>query len=344
MGKSQVALNRVFFVLLTTGLLIGCGRVRVDEGLTAEEQWRIAREHFDNENYLNAIDVLNVFTLNYSGSTLIDSAQFLLGECHFALKEYILAESEYNRLIQNFPQSPLVDDAFLKVILCNAYLSPGYKLDQKYTEKTLASATDFIEDYPSTDAAVHLKAAESGWRTVGRIFTLGLYHPRRKNPEDASLFDTEVVFPHRPTRLGAWLLKVATLGIYKPAPAPVIIPSSRLMEGEWIAEKARADAAERLAKKVYKAGELYYRQGKFPSAVIYFDRVMELHRETSWAERAAWLKGEAFFSMRKYADAAQAYERYIRDFDGDREQEAQQKMDLCKRYMEQTALQPMHAP
>ncbi len=344
MVKSRVVVNRIFFMLLTTAFLLGCGRARVDEGLTAEEQWRIAREHFDNENYLSAIDVLNVFTLNYSGSTLIDSAQYLLGECHFALKEFILAESEYNRLIQNFPQSPLVDDAYLKVILCNAYLSPGYKLDQKYTEKTLASATDFAEDYPSTDAAVHLKTTESGWGTIGRIFTLGLYHPRRKNLEEASLFDTEVVFPHRPTRFGVWLLRVATLGIYKPSPAPVITPPSSLVEGEWVAEKARTDAAERLAKKVYKAGELYYRQGKFPSAVIYFDRVTELHRGTSWAEKAAWLKGEACFSMRKYAEAAQAYERYIRDYGGERKKEAQQKMDLCKRFMEQTAMQPTHSP
>lgn len=336
--------NRIFFILLMTGWLIGCGRVRMDEGLTAEEQWRIAREHFDNENYLSAVDVLNVFTLNYSGSTLIDSAQFLLGECHFALKEFILAEAEYNRLIQNFPQSPLVDDAYLKVILCNAYLSPGYKLDQRYTEKTLSTAKDFIEDYPSTDAALHLTTQGSGWRTVGRIFTLGLYHPRRKNLEDASLFETEVVFPHRPTRFGAWLLKVATFGIYKPAPAPIIIPPSRRMEGEWIAEKARTDAAERLAKKVYKSGELYYRQGKYPSAVIYFNRVTELHQATSWAEKAAWMKGEAYFSMRKYADAARAYESYIRDYGGDRLQDAQQKIDLCKRYIEQTALQPTQSP
>ena len=139
-------------ILVTIGfLLAGCGRVRVDEDLGPEVHWAMAKSYFEHEKYLDAIDVLTSFTLNYSGSTLIDSAQFLLGECHFVLEEYILAESEYGRLVQNFPQSPLVDDAWLKIILCNFYMSPRYPLDQRYTEKTVNIIADFIDEYPQTD-------------------------------------------------------------------------------------------------------------------------------------------------------------------------------------------------
>ncbi len=329
-------IRMVCFVLVIAGALLlgGCGRVRVEEGLTAEEQWALANRHFETENYLDAIDVLAIFTLNYSGSTLIDSAQYLLGECHFALNEYILAESEYGRLVQNFPQSPLVDDARLKIILCNVYLSPNYSLDQRFTEKTLTTVQNFREDYAQTEMALHLTRRPTTWEVLGGIFSLGTWKPARSNVKSVPLFNTEVVYPNRSSSFGQWLLRVLTIGLYHPPLAPLSIPPSVEVSGDWIVNRALEDTRARLAKKDYKAGELYYQQEKYPSAIIYFDRVLELYADTPWAAPALKLKGNSYFEMKKYTEAANAYEIYLREFGEDQQREVKTKLEESQRRLQ----------
>jgi outer membrane protein assembly factor BamD (BamD/ComL family) len=71
------------------------------------------------------------------------------------------------------------------------------------------------------------------------------------------------------------------------------------------------DSRNKLAKKDFKAGELYYRQQKYPSAVIYFDRVLDLYGDTSWARSSLRIKGDALFAMKQYSQAADAYARFL---------------------------------
>jgi len=323
--------------IVLLSLLVGCGRVRVDESLTADEQWAIAKSDFEHENYLDAIDVLNIFTLNYSGSSLIDSAQFLLGECHFALGEYILAESEYLRLAQNFLQSPLVESARLKMVLCNLYLSPSYSHDQKYTEKAVAVAQDFLQDYPNSEIPLRLAPRASTWQMFRQIFTLGAWRSAHGDVADGSLFSTKVVYPRRSRSFGNWLLNVLTLSIY-PSPEPQLsIPPSKEFKSNWIVKHALMDSQTRLAQKNYKSAELYYRQGKYPSAVIYCDRVLDLYGQTVWAGPALRLKGNSLYAMRKYAEAALAYEKYLKDNSAEDRREVQSKWEASLRHLQQSS-------
>ncbi|MFH1861898.1 MAG: outer membrane protein assembly factor BamD [bacterium] len=321
--------------LLGLALLAGCGRVRLDETLNPIEQWQLAKAYFDDENYLDAKDVLTAFTLNYSGESLIDSAQFLLGECHFAMKEYIIAMSEYNRLIQNFPQSPLGVEAQLRIILCNLYLSPRCELDQKYTERTIVSIQDFLDDYPTTSIEVHLRPQKTTLNTLRWILTLGIWKPTSKSVSEIPVTHTRVVFPHRDSNFGQWLLRALTLGLYKPAKSEIKLPASEIVAGDVVVQRALAECRARLAKKEYKSGELYFHMKKYPSAVIYFDSVLGIYDDTPWVEDALRLKGYSLFAMHKYVEAAQCFEKYLRDgYSEDRErvnsrlQECQQRLSI----------------
>lgn len=334
--------NRISHLSLILSALIlvlfsGCGRVRIDESLSPEEQWEIARAYFEHENYLDAIDVLTSFTLNYSGSTLIDSAQYLLAESHFASKEYILASAEYNRLVQNFPQSPLVDDARFKIILSNVCLSPRYSLDQKYTEKTINAIQDFLDDYPSTDLEVRMTTRPTSWQTMRKIFTLGFWPTPRSTVSQVPIFRTKVVYPHRSRSFGQWLLQIMTIGLYSPPEPALRTPRSQEVDGDWVVQKALSDTRSRLAKKDFKAGELYYRMKKYPSAVIYFDSVLDSYEETSWARKALRLKGDALFAMRKYQEAATSYERYLREYK-DHEGGVTSRLNECRQRLQETTL------
>lgn len=325
---------KVLLIVLITSLITGCGRVQVGEDVSPEELWMKANQNFEREKYLNATDVLTIFTMNHSGSTLIDSAQFLLAECHFALNEFIVAESEYSRLVQNFPQSPLVDDAWVKIILCNLYLSPRYDLDQKYTERTVLAIDDFLDQYSGSDISLRLAAKPKTWQSIRSVLTLGIWKTKRERVDRVSLYRTKVVYPHRTLGFGKWMLRLFTLGIYNPPEPALKIPYSSQVNGDWLVHKALEESRGRLAKKNFKTGELYYRLKKYPSAIIYFNTVLDYYDKSKWAEPSLLLKGHSYYTMHKYQEAAGAYERYINEFNGSDNSLAKARLKYCQQFLQ----------
>lgn len=339
MKKTHViALFSVLISLLI--LLSGCGRVRVPKDVYPEELWAMSKDYFEREKYLEAIELLTTFTLNYSGSTLVDSAQFLLAESHFAMGEYILAEAEYGRLIQNFPESPLVDDAWLKIILSFFYMSPRYDLDQRNTVRTVVAIQDFLDEYPETDLSVRLAVKPTAWQNIRKIFTFGIWKPPRAKVEEESLFRTKVVYPSRGINFGQWLLRVFTLGIYNPQTSGLKIPPSAVVDGDWVVRKALEASRSRLARKEFKVGDLYYRMKKYPSAVIYFDTVLEQYGDTPWAKHALRMKGDSFFAMDKYEEAAAAYEKYLQVYTTSDAGVVEDRLEKCRRYLQSASVEP----
>lgn len=139
------------FIIITILVLIACGKHKLKGNLSGKERFAIAKEMFDDEDYLDAKTQFRIITLSYQGSSMIDSAQYYLAECHFHLKEYILAAAEYQKLTKMFPHSPLVDDAQYKTGLCDYELSPKYSLDQEFTHKAIRSFQQFLEEYPNSE-------------------------------------------------------------------------------------------------------------------------------------------------------------------------------------------------
>ncbi len=319
-------------------LLTGCGTVHVDESWSALELWEISRDTFEQEKYLDASELLTTFTLNHSGSSLIDSAQFFLAECHFMLKEYIIAEAEYSRLVQSFPESPLVDDAWFRIILCFFYLSPRFDLDQQNTSRTVIAINDFLDEYPETDLTVRMAVKPTGWQSLRQVFTLGIWPPPKEDFQNVSLYRTRVVVPHRGINFGQWLLRVFTFGIYHPYNVEYKVPDSEFLDGDSVVRQALLESRSRLARKTYKAGELYFHMKKYPSAVIYFENVMEQFDETAWAVSALKMKGESYFAMHKYEEASQAYQRYLQIDDAPDRAKIENRLQECLTHLQSASI------
>ncbi|HEX04061.1 MAG TPA: outer membrane protein assembly factor BamD [Bacteroidetes bacterium] len=93
-------------------------------------------------------------TWKSSSSTTLDrpsdSAQYLLAESHFEMDEYIISASEYEKLISQYPRSPLVEEGEYKLGLSFYELSPKYQKEQVYTDKAVEMFQLFIEDFPNS--------------------------------------------------------------------------------------------------------------------------------------------------------------------------------------------------
>jgi outer membrane protein assembly factor BamD len=141
-------IKNIVWAAVVALLWIGCSGRSPEPTWTAEEYFSYAKDLYEDEDYFEATNEFTVIILRYPGSTVADSAQYLLGMSHYMLEEYIISAAEFSKLINNMPQSPLVPDAQYMLGMSYYEMSPRPALDQEYTEKALRAFQLFIEDFP----------------------------------------------------------------------------------------------------------------------------------------------------------------------------------------------------
>lgn len=146
--------NTLQMYLLVAGavgaLATGCGGKKAVVQRDAQSTFDEAARELDRKHCLNAADLFQKVVVNFPGSALADDAQFGVGEARFCAKEYTEAVFEYQRLIDDYPNSPLAADGRYKIAACYAAQSGGIYLDQTETKKALAEYQRFIDDYPES--------------------------------------------------------------------------------------------------------------------------------------------------------------------------------------------------
>lgn len=121
---------------------------------TAEEQYYNAHQEYQKRHYLKAIDGFQKVVYNFSGSSMVDSAQFFLAMSYYNQKDFYLAAAEFERLVLNYPASTFVDDGQYMSGLCYFKSAPGnHGLDQDELIQAVGALTDFVTDYPESDLA-----------------------------------------------------------------------------------------------------------------------------------------------------------------------------------------------
>ena len=145
-------LRRIALLILLSALWLasGCMKQTASQLLGPEESWKKARQFYERGRWYRAQEVLRDIVLNYPGSAMIDSVQFLIGRCNFEMGDYLAAADEFQRVADKYPFSKLVGDAVYWNARSYYEESPPYALDQDYTNKALAGFQRFLEDYPTS--------------------------------------------------------------------------------------------------------------------------------------------------------------------------------------------------
>jgi outer membrane protein assembly factor BamD len=193
--KKGTFLPTFFFLIFFSCIFFQCSKKTVNMNeLTPEAQFETAKRYFDRKDYYKAKMQFTVVVLNNPGHRIIEQAQFYLAESHFYLKEYIQAIAEYEKLIRSMPQSPYVDDARYKVGLSYFKLSPGYALDQEYTQKAITQFQLFLEEFPNSDVRgeVEKKLKEARDKLAKKEYKTGELY-RKMGYWEASALSYQVV-------------------------------------------------------------------------------------------------------------------------------------------------------
>ena len=130
-------------------ILAGCAsRNRSGELSGAAFYFNLGKENMDKKNYVAAQANFQTIVDSYSGSELIDAAQFMLAEAHYMNEDYVVGAYEYEQVYRSYPSSIYAEEAMFKRAVCYFHESPKPTLDQENTLMSIEDFNQFIDTYP----------------------------------------------------------------------------------------------------------------------------------------------------------------------------------------------------
>jgi len=143
-------------LVLILSAAAGCGGSLKEQRREGVANFEAAKAHYDRGDYLDAIPDFKAYVEQYPGTDRTDDALYYLGESYLREKDYALASAQFDRLLRDFPSSPLQADALFELARCDDLQSHPAPLDQAETERALTRYNQFVDQYPS-----HSRVAEA---------------------------------------------------------------------------------------------------------------------------------------------------------------------------------------
>ncbi|MFA4906936.1 MAG: outer membrane protein assembly factor BamD [archaeon] len=181
--------NRIF-VLTIVGFLFGCSSGKETIPSDFSSYYERAQTAYEKKKWDKAIENFSMVVLNSPGGDLSDDAQYYLGECNFNKKEYLLAISEYQQLVERYTYSPLVEDGYYKIALSYFKMAPRYQLEQDNSLKALQNFQDFIDAFPNSkyQKDAEQKILEIRNRLARKLFESGRLYRKMQVWDSALLY------------------------------------------------------------------------------------------------------------------------------------------------------------
>ena len=124
-----------------TGGLAAAGAVAGDD----QAAYGRAFDRLKSGSYGEAITQFQAFMKDYPASSLLDNAQYWIGEAHYVTRDYEHAAQAFRAVGERWPASRKAPDALLKL---------GYtQFEQKHLNEARATLAQVSERFPGTDAA-----------------------------------------------------------------------------------------------------------------------------------------------------------------------------------------------
>ena len=124
-----------------------------------DAKYEAAMELFQNKKYQKAAQLFESMSILTSGTARDDTVQYYWGLSNYRNRDFITAESNFARFVQNFPRSPFAPDAEFYRLDCMYRATYRWELDQLPTRTCMASITEYMREHPEDD--VHQQACQA---------------------------------------------------------------------------------------------------------------------------------------------------------------------------------------
>lgn len=170
-------------------LVAGCGAAVVPQIMNDSERVPLARRLFEKRDYVLAAQVLDAYTKSGAGNADIDQAFYLLGVVQLRQKEWASAQTQFERVLRDYPESDSAAAASFRLGEALYGQSRDFDFDQEFTLKALAQWDGFVKSAPEHPFAADAQArigqcrarlARKLWRTGDVYFKQALYEPAKR--------------------------------------------------------------------------------------------------------------------------------------------------------------------
>lgn len=141
-----MSIRTILLGLLLTGLTVGCSHP--GRGLEPGSFERGIAE-YEGERHLDAIEDLRLFIRRNPTDPRVDEAQYHIGLARFDSEEYAVAAVEFEILRNDYPNSELVEDAWLMEGLCYFEQVPSIHHEQSITRRALDHYGRYLRAVPN---------------------------------------------------------------------------------------------------------------------------------------------------------------------------------------------------
>jgi outer membrane protein assembly factor BamD len=229
-------------VFLASAVLFGCGGPGLPPGASPVDTLAHAERKMADEDYLDAIEILEGFIRTSPGASLVPQAKMRLGDARFELEDFTLARAEYEDVVQDYPTSPYVEEARWKIARCEYSSIHAYDRDPTETEQTVQLVEAFLRDYPNSTFAPDAKKAldDCRDRLARREYETGRFYERRGRPRSA-LIQFQFVVSHYPETVWSRksLLRLGEIHLSRKEKDQAIESFQKLIDGAPGTEEAR---------------------------------------------------------------------------------------------------------
>ena len=140
--------------LLLACALAACASDGGERGvLTADEQYALAVERFEDRDYRRAVDAFQVFTFNYPQDPRVTDARWMTARAYYESKDWATAAQEFLNFQRDYAREARAGEALFLAGRAFQEMSLRPELDQRDTERAINVYDRVLREYPAGEFA-----------------------------------------------------------------------------------------------------------------------------------------------------------------------------------------------
>ena len=121
------------------------------ESNDADAKYEAAFDLFSEGKYAKASQLFESLSVITNGTARDDTVQYYWGLSNYRAKDYLTAETNFERFISNFPRSPFAESAEFLRLDCMFRGCYRYELDQTPTYTAITAISEYLIRHPGTE-------------------------------------------------------------------------------------------------------------------------------------------------------------------------------------------------
>jgi len=261
--------------LLCAAVLSGCGSEIKLAQMGARDLFDLGMQRYQKNKFLGAIEAFQAAIFNFPGESHVDTAQYYLALSYFGNRDYVLAQTEFNRLQVNYPASAFAPQAqLMKAVSFFKGTPKHYALDQTDLQTAVTQFEDFLTDYPESDAVPEARTylSEARTRLARKLYESGIIYTRLHDYHAARVYFQKVVDDYTSTSFAADATYQIAESYFQQKNWDEAHTRFENFRTIWPEHKWAARAGERSCQAVFRGGKEAFEAGDLALARTRFER------------------------------------------------------------------------